>query len=469
MTTKNGRACDACRRRKVKCDKRRPECQQCSHLNLKCIYSEPEGRQASRLGNERGKVLKAYKKGAKTGSINGGGMLLPKLDYDEALFERLVPEYLNSIYPVFPIIAEAELRSAIGEIHASPESAAMVYAAFAITINHTRTTFPGFGEEYHEGVVRMLMGRALDARGPIRTAKSVTIPIIMVDVFLSSVLVALDEVEIAWFYLREAITLAMIMRLGNEERLKTYDLAQRAQRQRLYWLMFIHERFVAVNFHRVCQLSPLYTYPENDGVLGEAVYQGFLQIIKNFSIIDENFVNAYLGDKTHIDKHWLDAKQQDVLDLETGLDALQLPSMMRADLSITQQWLKIVLWKMAMARYRLDLDLEAGPMSLLFPIEIARRLHAIVTTISLRDISVHGCSLIQKLFELTISISDVISLIPAEQLQESEQRIQSYLRISDFLFKQPTVRPLQKDLLAEKVQNVKKGIFPDYQPSPISY
>jgi hypothetical protein len=128
-----------------------------------------------------------------------------------------------------------------------------------------------------------------------------------------------------------------------------------------------------------------------------------------------------------------------------------------------------VLWKMSMARYRLDLDLEAGPMSLLFPIEIARRLHAIVTTISLRDISVHGCSLIQKLFELTISISDVIILIPAEQLQESEQRIQSYLRISDFLFKQPTVRPLQKDLLAEKVQNVKKGIFPDYQPSPISY
>lgn len=456
---KNVRACDACRRRKVKCNKAKPECSQCAQLDLNCIYSPPNGTLISRIGNKRGKVIKEYRRrgeGYNNTVVHSEDSMRR---FDKTFFRGVLVEYRQSIFPVMPIISRDELSEAIENMDFDSHNAALVYSAIAVTIRHTNLTFPELGYYNNDELVRLLVDKSLDARGPIKPSeKRITVPVIMMDVFISSCLVSLAEIEIAWFYLREAITLGKILRLDVEPETDAFSPEQ-ARRSRLYWLMFIHERFVAINFNRHCQLDPLSKYPEFDnGALTEMEYEGYIQLIKLFSLIDKSLVEAYLDASTVVDKYWLEQKQNDILTLEKKLCEVEtICSMIRADLLITQQWLKIVLWKMAMSRYRLSLSLDAQNfMSLLFPIEIASKLEEIISTTCKRDIEVHGCAMIQKMFELTISISDVIILIPSQQLKESPARFESYLKITEFLNDQSSIITTpQKDLLSEKVQKLK--------------
>lgn len=52
------KACDACKRRKVRCNGQ-PRCQQCAHLGLRCIYS-PSSKQRSQ--GKRGHIISEFRK-----------------------------------------------------------------------------------------------------------------------------------------------------------------------------------------------------------------------------------------------------------------------------------------------------------------------------------------------------------------------------------------------------------------------
>jgi hypothetical protein len=52
----------------------------------------------------------------------------------------------------------------------------------------------------------------------------------------------LDKHNTAWFYLREATTLAQILGMQDESNYRTGDLVECSRRRRLYWLLFVTER-----------------------------------------------------------------------------------------------------------------------------------------------------------------------------------------------------------------------------------
>ena len=60
--------------------------------------------------------------------------------------------------------------------------------------------------------------------------------------FLSAALFGLGKYNVAWYYLQEAITFAKIMRIHDE---KSYTQAKPtdSMNRRLFWLLFISERF----------------------------------------------------------------------------------------------------------------------------------------------------------------------------------------------------------------------------------
>jgi hypothetical protein len=58
------KACDACKRRKVKCNGQE-RCQQCAHLGLRCVYS-PSGKQRSQ--GKRGHIISEFRK--QTANVN---------------------------------------------------------------------------------------------------------------------------------------------------------------------------------------------------------------------------------------------------------------------------------------------------------------------------------------------------------------------------------------------------------------
>ncbi|CAN6640134.1 hypothetical protein TRVA0_018S00364 [Trichomonascus vanleenenianus] len=440
MTELAPRACDACRRRKVKCSRARPECQQCKNLNLRCEYRQI-GR-ISRLGIERGKVIREYVKSSADQSADAS----PSNESLEVEFYKgFMDEYAESIYPVFPVISKEELLSHISKMDSGTASGAessLVCAACAMTFSRIRAPFQP-GEQDYEEIVRQLLEKALALRGTLGSRDSLNLENIMTSVFLSSCFVSIHEVDLAWFYLREAITMVTILKLESD-RVPRYE--------RLYWMLFIHERSMAIKYHQAAQLNVLERYPGEDSSIPVNAHDGFIQLIKLFALIEKSLIDAFQNRRnTSIDWEAIEMKQGEISLLEAEVERLQLSPMQKADLLITQQWLTLVFWKVAMARYRLSLDERAGCMSLFYPMKIARKLYRVICTVSLRDIAVHGCGIVRKLLELTISISDVIMAIPRYQLSESQDWIESYINITKFLLTQPTVTSYQKELLSDKL------------------
>jgi Fungal Zn(2)-Cys(6) binuclear cluster domain len=463
------RACDACHVRKVKCEG--PNCRQCRTLQLTCMFSARPLNAPRKPRKRRGDLISLYRWTPSSlpkllPNENGNSAQLQEATKKEAqevvypveslftkeFFSGLVEKYGEVIFPVWPAVTANQLQESIKLIDSDPMHAAFVYSMAAVTISHSGAQTFGFPSSK---VVSRLIDMALEARGPIKPNTVITVRSIMTSIGLSSTLVAAHHVEIAWLYLREAITMTYIIGLGNTDSINL-SLAERGQRQRLYWILFIHERFMAIHYYRPVILTPLDSMPEMDPDLPTGVQNGFNQIIKLFSLVDGNFLKAYLGEGQPISESWIQEKQQEIHNSESEINTLS--EMQQADLIITQQWLRMLVWKMAMSRYLLAEDASAGGgyMSLLFPVEIAKKLRELISRCSIKSIMVHGASIFEKLLELALGVADALLVIPEKSLSHVSGRIDDYNWIADFLLsKESPITRDQKDILQEKVAGVR--------------
>jgi hypothetical protein len=156
------KACDACKRRKVKCNGQ-DRCQQCSHLGLRCIYSA-SGKLRSQ--GKRGHIISEFRNQNSNRFVISPPPILPatleqsytgvapstepdnahqvplespsSLSYSKAFFLDLIPDYLEGVYPVQPVIAEHELRHYIQVMDSDQEIRSFVYAFGGCTLNLTR-------------------------------------------------------------------------------------------------------------------------------------------------------------------------------------------------------------------------------------------------------------------------------------------------------------------------------------------
>ncbi|CAN6607890.1 hypothetical protein TRVA0_003S03686 [Trichomonascus vanleenenianus] len=467
-TSRVRRACVPCKSRKVKCSGVEPRCQQCEGLNLACEY--PPFTEKPKRKARRGEIITQYKQ-KRTNILRiapklslqpakderaapspietriMSNRLLPNTPYDTHFLQQAQADYARNIYPVFPIISPAELGGMISRIYSDRHDAAVVYALLAVTLGHSK------GSAAAPQVSR-LVELSLENRGALRPNYQVDVRGIMTAVAISSCLVASNHHEMAWVYLREALTMASVLQLDDVSKYASKPLAERAQLQRLYWLLFVHERFMAIHIYRPVLLMPLSLLPEFDPSVSRTIQDGFLQIIKLFRLVDSNFLEVYMGNDSEIEvnEKWFEEKETQLADTESGIESLS--EMQQADLIVTQQWLRMLIWQMAMSRYWLSTGISEGCMSLLFPVQIARRLRSLISKCSKESIQVHGSVILRKMFELAIAIADVIILIPAKSLKESAERIDDYMWVANFLLQQSSIAKEQKSVLNEKLQRV---------------
>jgi hypothetical protein len=134
--------------------------------------------------------------------------------------------------------------------------------------------------------------------------------------------------------------------------------------------------------------------------------------------------------------------------------------MQRADLAITREWLRTLIWRMAMGKSLLSSKSSKECLSLLFPVRLSQNLRQQVTSMSRHDIEVHGSSIVQKLFEITDTISDVLIHVPAATLEETSLRIDDFLFILYFVLQFPTLDATRRGILLEKLERLQSQ-FPE--------
>ncbi|RMZ74138.1 C6 transcription factor [Pyrenophora seminiperda CCB06] len=380
--------------------------------------------------------------------------------YNKAFFLNLIPDYVEGVYPVQPVIAEYELRQYIEVMDTDQDVRSFIYAFGGCTLNLTR-----YGSRRTAEIVQTiedLMNHSIDSMRRAHKQCHFSVMRAMQSMFIHNCLMSINGPDAAFYYIRDAISVIQLLRIDNPENAAKLLPSERSRRQRLYWQAYIHERFLAILDYRQAILPPLYTLPEDDPTLPIQVHEGFTQIIKLFQMLDPEFLDSWLDPKGGgVTSTWVEAKSRELEgDPEADARELALLSMMqRADLIITREWLRTLVWRLAMSQTLLSTQSSKECLSLLFPVRLSQTLRQQVSSMSRHDIEVHGSSITQKLFEITDTIADVLIHVPAATLAETALRIDDFLFILDFVLLFPHLDQTRRGILLEKLERL-QTMFP---------
>jgi hypothetical protein len=381
---------------------------------------------------------------------------------------------MEGVYPVQPVIPEHELRQYIDVMDTDQEVRSFIYAFGGCTLNLTR-----YGDRRTDEVVQTiehLMDCSIDTILPVRRHYHSSVLKAMRSIFIHNCMMSIQGIEAAFFWMRDSISHIQLLRIDNAEHTATLSPPERSRRQRMYWQAYIHERFLAILDYRHAILPPLYTLPEDDCTIPIQVHEGFNQIIKLFQLLDPEFLTSWLASQASrnapnpsVTSTWVEAKSRQLEGSpETDArDLANLSTMQRADLTITREWLRTLVWRLAMGQTLLSSRSSKECLSLLFPVRLSQTLRHQVSRMSRQDTEVHGSSMTQKLFEITDTIADVLIHVPAATLDETACRIDDFLFILDFVLLFPQLDATRRSILLEKLERL-QTMFPEARSSASS-
>ena len=469
METRALQACDACKRRKVKCDGQ-VHCAQCTHLNLKCQYSQAKPDARRRRNINRGAVIDEIKAGSTPPShssrIAPEGAISPfpsslqapsPPGFDPVNFEALAAQYSTRVFPSLPIISESEFRAAIRTRHLSPAKDALVHALAAITTNMARVG-PRHPPE-NKMQVQILARRSLELRGPVMPEAPITTSSVMIPLLVSTCLFSeRHNVDMGFYYLRESLTRLLILQRNLWSRLDTIDTPEREQFVRLYWILFLHERYVALSHRRQTLLPTIPWLPCDDSATDLRGIEGLNRTIDMFRVIDDQFVGHWLDrDGNSMSFAWIEQKQGQLgIDMDGWERQIaHLEESQRTDLIVTKYWLHTSIWQMALSKLLLlsAHDGENNFMSIIFPLQLSRRLRSTVSVIPPDTIEIHGTGIVQKTFDITVTIADILVYVPTAIYDEetTNSHLDDFVYLYQFLIDMSLHYPVEESILTARL------------------
>ncbi|KAF2717530.1 hypothetical protein K431DRAFT_349506 [Polychaeton citri CBS 116435] len=336
------------------------------------------------------------------------------------------------IYPTHPIIDEEELIRLVRTVESDDTARAFVLAATATIqfcmpddLEPTATT-PYTANQLVQHSVRSLPPLVLSAPLPV--------PRIMTCTLLATGLVGCQDPNNAFLYLRQATSMIETLRIADNETLSCISRAEKHKALRLYWLLYIHERYQVISEYRDPTLRPSSSLPDRDETVPQSIDVGFLRLIKMFKLLDGEFIAHWLDSpgRQKPTQKWVSRKCHEFYrdEVEFNGDAHLLTAAQLADLTITRHWLLMLVWRVAMSNQLLSKSSSEDCLSLIFPLHIATRLQQVLHKVPDHAIRVHGIGIGQKLFDILDTVADVILHIPSSSTTELEKRAASlkYLR-----------------------------------------
>jgi len=375
--------------------------------------------------------------------------------HDSTFFEAFLEDYELFVYPFHPIITPAEAKAAITEIQHSLEARAFVYALVAVTINLASGN-SNSGSNISVQVDHWIT-EAIKVQASVLTKGDFTVRRIITVQWMHVCLMGLRQFDLAFYYLRQSVSMVQVLRGSEFGSMALSGEVEKARRQRLYWEVFVHERFFAISRHEQAILLPLTHPPEPDVSIPYSVDCGFRQIIRLFLHIDPEFLTVWNNnatDRGHVPATWIEAKHRmiEAEHTDTGLEVAGLSDWQLADLVITKHWIHMLLWQIAVSQCMLSSTAREQSMSLLFPVRVSSQLRGIITRLSKETFMIHGTAMQQKLFEITDTIANVINTVPASSHEETKERISGFAFLVDFMFSLPRPDKVQKEVLSNKVE-----------------
>jgi hypothetical protein len=226
--------------------------------------------------------------------------------------------------------------------------------------------------------------------------------------------------------------------------------AEQIRRRRTFALLYITERGAAI--HDGFPVSVVVPPQLPTAILPDehpSVSAGLNALFGLFSLLDLKFVRLWnnsdqlaLGDSVYSDLSLLQDHLRDLKIEVAGLSEIQ-----KADVLITQQWLRLIFWQTALRFGYISTAATDPAFTYNFPVDVAMALCNVVKGLPPVAIQVHGLGIFEKQFDIAYSLMDALSLSGAPQPEHYE--CLRYLLLS--LSASPTSRQIYVKTLEKKM------------------
>lgn len=421
------KACDACHRRKVRCTGEQP-CANCAQTNLQCTYlaipqkKGPKGSRAKVISQIRDTQQHSNPSQSSPFDFNSP----PTSPYSRSpailsmqTIEVCVDFFFTNMYTTAWILNRGSLLDSVAsQLAADPETYCLTASLCAFVMVQPGTNlavaegshYRGRPPQNRYGYAAMLLDDIVRVRKSIDYTESPSLTCVQTSFFLFSCYFTLERQNVCWFHLREAVTLAQIMGMHEESSYATGDPVENMYKRRTYWLLLVTERAYALERHRPLSIHPTIELPTPQEPHEEEVITGFLYLISLFRCIDDEFMALWNKAKLSCSIAWLAQLQQQLTD---ALPAdLKTTESQAADVRITLHWLRIMVWQLSITNGFLSSTSYHPCMTFKYPIEVAKDLVQDIRNLSMASMEVHGIGLIEKLFDVACTLTDVIACVP---------------------------------------------------------
>ncbi|KAL7927387.1 fungal-specific transcription factor domain-containing protein [Trichoderma austrokoningii] len=443
--------CDNCRFRKMKCDRGLP-CSNCVVSSIPCRYLHTLRRKGPRGG--KGRRLSQIRQGLTEPDKNHFDVSTPAtqiqfgaLDESKAAAaaaqqnpllalasasasgiatehdkQRLavalaahVQVFMKHLFPIMPVINDRELLAdSLRLDELSPSRYAFLLSLCAATRIQLKLDH---AEEYDETSVGIntsldspLTGEALlaaaeQARRQFNVVDDLSLDTLLTSFFLFAGYGNLEKHSHAWFYLNQAISLALSMGLHSESAYSNLEESEREIRRRVFWLLFVTERTYALQHRRPVMLRNTISKPQIVDSDCPIVMHDFVNHVRLFELLPCSLYEW----QPHTDgcqpqgvalSHSISNKLSAVQPAESVMES------QRFDTLVTQQWLRVSMWRLAFGS-KPNLAYGHGLVPALgLPFDAGKSIMKALGSVSQSSKDCHGIAIEQKLFDIGMSLAD---------------------------------------------------------------
>lgn len=426
-----------------------------------CTYAASPARRSRKKTVGRGRVIAECRAlHAPANRLRENTVLAPRVTVEReipsptnpAFFLGLLADYDRYVYPMSPVVTNAEIHEMITDMDDQHETASFVHIFAAVTLKLTCSQPMQRAPETRE-LIATLLTRSLELRRPFGFDAKISVVTVMRSLFTQMCFVGLRKLDNGFLYLREAISLLYMLHVHEKEAMRGLDDKERCRRQRAYWECFIHERFTALTYYRPPCLPPLPDLPDHDPCIPAEVEEGFNKTIGNFRLVDPQFLDFWLGDRSAVTAEWVAKKQQQLENDEWNAEVSQMSLIWQADLIITRHWLRTLTWQIALSNILLSSSMASSLLlSLSFPLRLSNQLRQFLGSIPRDSVGIHGSGLLEKLFEIANTITDVMLHLSHALGNDTVQCIHDILFLKHFVFSFAGFASLQPINLTQKFE-----------------
>jgi hypothetical protein len=432
MTPRKGtrRACDPCSVRKVRCDGNQP-CSRCEAASWDCTYLKTHGKSgpkgprrtteaAIRRLQERSKSNHDDSRSNSEASLDATSPSTTELPFFDPLpplsdtdFDRTgwpdilspsfpaahtepqrisiscISQYLDVYqvrgYGIWPVV-DAEALTARLLTHPDDIEAYALATAISAAVVSQFSIDAEAGSPV-EGHYRVSSGafekESKKARDEADHLENLSIFSVLTSFFLHVYSANVGRMNASTVLLGEAINKSHILGLHKTVYYTTMSPEQVQHTLRVYWLLFITERAHSIQHDVPTTLKRAPDLPRLENFNDGSVTPAFVQLCKLFNILDVT-ITADPATARHV----LAMAQQELScdDAPLGLDN----ELQRADISMTQQWMRIFLWQHALNVTNMSSANADDEFSFSFPAKVARNVLSNLSSLSQQSIEAHG-------------------------------------------------------------------------------